>query len=61
MLSSVGVALGAAAYLTRRIGPTVIAHAIFNGVVMIIVLTGVLDDIDRDLTLARAVVTIVAG
>ena len=49
VLSSVGIVLGAGAYLTRRIGPTVIAHAIFNGVVMIIVLSGVLDDLDTDL------------
>ncbi len=49
VLSAVGVALGAAAYLTRRIGATVVAHAIFNGVVMIIVLTGVLDDVDTEL------------
>jgi uncharacterized protein len=46
VLSGVGVALGVTAYLLRRIGPAVIAHAIFNGVVMLIVLTGVLDDID---------------
>lgn len=46
VLSGVGVALGVSAFLLRRIGPSVIAHAIFNGVVMIIVLTGVLDDID---------------
>jgi membrane protease YdiL (CAAX protease family) len=49
VLSGVGIALGVAAYLARRIGPAVVAHAIFNGVVMVIVLTGVLDDIDRDL------------
>ncbi len=48
VLSGVGVALGTAAYLVRRIGLTVIAHAIFNGVVMIIVLSGVLDDVDTD-------------
>ncbi len=47
VLSGVGVALGVTAYLLRRIGAAVIAHAIFNGVVMLIVLTGVLDDIDN--------------
>src|SRR5262249_29895636 len=36
ILSAVGVALGTSAYLSRRIGPTVIAHAIFNGVVLAI-------------------------
>lgn len=47
VLSGVGVALGTAAYLTRRLGPAVIAHAIFNGVVVAILLSGVLDDVDR--------------
>jgi membrane protease YdiL (CAAX protease family) len=49
VLSGVGVAFGVSAYLARRLGPTVIAHAIFNGVVMVIVLSGVLDDVDTDL------------
>ena len=40
VLSAVGAALGFGAYLLRRIGPTIVAHAIFNGVVLIIVLTG---------------------
>lgn len=48
VLSGVGVAFGVSAYLARRLGPTVIAHAIFNGVVMVIVLSGVLDDVDTD-------------
>lgn len=48
VLSGVGIALGTAAYLTRRLGPAVIAHAIFNGVVVAILLSGVLDDVDRD-------------
>jgi membrane protease YdiL (CAAX protease family) len=43
VLSAVGVVLGGAAYLLRRLGPVMIAHAIFNGVVMLIVLTGVAD------------------
>ena len=45
VLSSVGVAFGAAAYLTRRLGPTVIAHAIFNGLVLLVLLTGWADDL----------------
>ncbi len=49
VLTGVGVAFGASAYFTRRLGPTVIAHAIFNAIVLIIVLTGVLDDIEREL------------
>jgi hypothetical protein len=40
VLSSVGAALGVGAYLLRRIGPTIIAHAIFNGVVLIVLLWG---------------------
>jgi membrane protease YdiL (CAAX protease family) len=39
VLAAVGVVLGGAAYLLRRIGPTIIAHAILNGVVMTVVLT----------------------
>jgi uncharacterized protein len=49
VLSAVGIALGTSAYLVRRIGPTVVAHAIFNGVVLIIILSGVLDDVDTEL------------
>lgn len=47
ILSGVGMALGTAAYLTRRLGPAVIAHAIFNGVVVAILLSGIVDDADR--------------
>ena len=39
ILGAVGVVFGGAAFLLRRIGPTVLAHAIFNGVVMAVVLT----------------------
>ncbi len=55
VLTGVGVAFGASAYFTRRLGPTVIAHAIFNGIVLIVVLTGVLDDIERELDDASTV------
>jgi membrane protease YdiL (CAAX protease family) len=48
VLSGVGAAFGGAAYLLRRIGPTVVAHAIFNGVVLLIVLSGVADDLRDD-------------
>jgi len=44
VLSGVGIVLGGAAYLFRRIGPTVVAHALFNGVVLVVVLTGVASD-----------------
>ena len=43
VLSGVGIAFGAGAVLLRRIGPTIVAHAIFNGVVLLIVLTGIAD------------------
>ena len=43
VLSGVGITFGAAAFLLRRIGPTIVAHAIFNGVVLLIVLTGIAD------------------
>jgi uncharacterized protein len=38
VLSVVGIVLGAAAFTLRRIGTTMVAHAIYNGVAMIIVL-----------------------
>jgi hypothetical protein len=38
ILAAVGVVLGGAAYLLRRIGPTMIAHAILNAVVLTVVL-----------------------
>jgi membrane protease YdiL (CAAX protease family) len=47
VLSGVGVTFGVSAYVTRRLGPTVIAHAVFNGVVLAIILSGVLDGVDR--------------
>jgi membrane protease YdiL (CAAX protease family) len=38
ILGAVGVVLGGAAYLLRRIGPTMLAHAILNAVVLTVVL-----------------------
>lgn len=58
VLSGVGIAFGASAFLTRRLGPTVIAHAIFNGVVLAIVLSGVVDDIDTELRAATALLAL---
>lgn len=43
VLSGVGVAFGGAAVLLRRIGPSIVAHALFNGAVLLLVLTGVAD------------------
>ena len=48
VLSAVGITFGASAYFAHRLGPAVIAHAIFNAVVFAIVLTGVLDDVEPD-------------
>ena len=48
ILSGVGISLGTAAYLLRRIGPTMVAHAIFNGVVMILLLSGIRDRLLED-------------
>ncbi len=48
VLSGVGIVFGGAAYLLRRVGPTVAAHAILNGVVMALVLSGVADRIQED-------------
>ncbi|WP_420453584.1 CPBP family intramembrane glutamic endopeptidase [Ilumatobacter sp.] len=45
VLSAVGTSFGGAAYLLRRIGPTMVAHALFNGIVMILLLTGIRDRI----------------
>jgi membrane protease YdiL (CAAX protease family) len=39
ILSAVGVVLGGAAYLIRRIAPTMIAHAIFNSLVFVLLIT----------------------
>jgi uncharacterized protein len=44
-LSGGGAALGLAAYLLRRIGPTIVAHAIWNGGAMIVILTRI-DEFD---------------
>ncbi|MCU1360622.1 MAG: hypothetical protein JWN99_1911 [Ilumatobacteraceae bacterium] len=44
ILSSVGAVLGGSAYLFRRIGPTIVAHAILNAIAMTVALTGVLSN-----------------
>ncbi len=46
VLSTVGISFGVAAYLLRRLGPTMVAHAIFNAIAMLVVLTGWLDGVD---------------
>ncbi|MGA1565189.1 MAG: CPBP family intramembrane glutamic endopeptidase [Ilumatobacteraceae bacterium] len=44
VLGTVGMVFGTAAHLTGRLGAAVIAHALFNGVVMVVLLTGVLPE-----------------
>lgn len=55
VLAGVGIVLGASAYMFRRIGPVVIAHAILNGVALTLVLTGWLDDTESPFDLLIAV------
>lgn len=47
VLAGVGVAFGVAAALLGRIGPSMVAHALFNGAVLLVVLTGVADRLDE--------------
>ena len=44
VLGSVGCVLGGAAYLVRRLAPTMIAHAILNAIAMAIALSGWVPD-----------------
>lgn len=44
ILSAAGVVLGGAAYVFRRLGPSIVGHAILNGVVVTLVLSGVLGE-----------------
>jgi membrane protease YdiL (CAAX protease family) len=43
VLSGVGIAFGVATALLHRLGPAIVAHALFNGVVLLVVLTGLAD------------------
>lgn len=47
VLAGVGIVLGGASYLLRRIGPAVIAHAILNAVALALALSGVFDDVEN--------------
>jgi membrane protease YdiL (CAAX protease family) len=49
VLSGVGVAFGVAVALLGRIGPSIVAHAIFNAVVLLVVLSGVAERLDASL------------
>ncbi|HUS43699.1 MAG TPA: CPBP family intramembrane glutamic endopeptidase [Ilumatobacteraceae bacterium] len=43
VLAGVGITFGIAVALLGRIGPSIVAHALFNGAVLLIVLSGVAD------------------
>ena len=58
VLSGVGIAFGVASQLLRRIGPSIVAHALFNGAVLLVVLTGVADRL-QDVGSAREEVGVV--
>jgi membrane protease YdiL (CAAX protease family) len=47
VLSGVGIAFGVAVALLGRIGPSIVAHAIFNAVVLVILLSGLADRLDE--------------
>ena len=46
VLGGVGIAFGVAVALLGRIGPSMVAHALFNAAVLLLVLTGVADQLD---------------
>ncbi len=50
VLSGVGIAFGIGVALLGRIGPSIVAHAIFNGAVLLLVLTGVADRLQDDVS-----------
>ncbi len=58
VLSGVGIAFGVASHLLRRIGPSIVAHALFNGAVLLVVLTGVADRL-QDASSAREEIGVV--
>ena len=55
VLASVGAVLGGSAYLFRRLGPPMLAHAILNGVALAIALSGALDHFDSPFGLLTVV------
>jgi hypothetical protein len=59
VLSGIGVVLGTSAYLFRRLGPAVFAHAILNGIALALALSGVLDDVDNPFEMIAALLALV--
>ena len=58
VLAGVGIAFGVATAIFGRLGPAIVAHALFNGVILLVVLTGVADRL-QDSASAREEVAIV--
>jgi len=58
VLAGVGIVLGGAAFLVRRIGPAVIAHAILNAVALALALSGVFDDVESPFEMALLVASL---
>ncbi len=58
VLAGVGIAFGIARHLLHRLGPSIVAHALFNGAVLLVVLTGVVDRL-QNVSSAREEVGIV--
>jgi membrane protease YdiL (CAAX protease family) len=58
VLSGVGIAFGVASQLLRRIGPSIVAHALFNATVLLVVLTGLADRL-QEVSSAREEVGVV--
>lgn len=57
VLSGVGIALGGATAIIGRIGPAIAAHALFNGVILLVLLTGLVDRL-QDTSSAEQVVVV---
>lgn len=58
-LTSTGCALGLVAVLTRRLGAPILAHAMLNAMVVTFLLTGVTEELRRDLDALVALVGLV--
>lgn len=56
VLGGVGVAFGVSVALLGRIGPAMVAHALFNGAVLFVVLSGVVDTIEETSSEARVAI-----
>lgn len=55
VLAGVGIAFGAATAIIGRLGPAIVAHALFNGAILLVVLTGVADRLQEPASGSAAV------